>query len=96
MHDNARPHLSAAVQNFFQEHNITSIRQPPYSADTNLMDRFVFRNMEQARNGTCFQNIDDVNQFLATYLNGFRLLSNELQRLQTDIQKIINRGGDYC
>ena len=63
----------------------------------NLMDRFVFRNMGQARNGTCFQNIDDVNQFLATYLNGIRRgsLTNELQRLRTDIQKIIIRGGDY-
>ena len=38
-----------------------------------------------------------VNQFLATYLNGIRRgsLTNELQRLRTDIQKIINRGGDY-
>ena len=72
MYDNARPHVSAAVQNFFQEHNITWIRQPSYSPDMNLMDRFVFRNTEQARNGTCFQNIDDVNQFLATYLNGIR------------------------
>lgn len=97
MHDNARPHVSAAVQNFFQEHNITWIHQPPYSPDMNLMDRFVFRNMEQARNGAYFQNIDDVNQFLETYLNGIRRssLTNELQRLRTDIQKIINRGGDY-
>ena len=93
MHENARPHVSGAVQ----EHNITWIRQPPYSPDMNLMDRFVFRNMEQARNGTCFQNIDDVNQFLATYLNGIRRgsLINELQRLRTNIQKNINRGGDY-
>ena len=44
-----------------------------------------------------FHIADDVNQFLATYLNGIRRgsLTNELQRLRTDIQKIINRGGDY-
>ena len=95
--DNARLQVSAAVQNFFQGHNITWIHQPPYSPDMNLMDRFVFRNMEQARNGAYFQNIDDLKQFPETYLNGIRRssLTNVLQRLRTDIQKIINRGGDY-
>ena len=44
MHDNARPHVAQVVKNWMREEGVTWIKQPPYSPDFNLMDRFIFRN----------------------------------------------------
>ena len=60
MHDNARPHVAAPVQEWLTSKNITRIAQPPYSPDFNLLDRFVFRNFETFRAHHEFASDDDV------------------------------------
>lgn len=49
MHDNARPHKANIITKFLKSNKIIAIKQPPYSLDLNLLDRFVFRNMETKR-----------------------------------------------
>ena len=48
-HDNARPHAAVLVQQWIASQNITLLPQPAYSPDTNLMDRYIFRNFETFR-----------------------------------------------
>lgn len=44
MHDNAPPHRSRETFSFFEQSGIKLLKQPPYSPDFNLQDRFIFRN----------------------------------------------------
>ena len=60
--DNARPHVSALTLQFFQEMNIRLLKQPAYSPDCNLCDRYIFPRMEALWEDD-FDNIDE-NQFL--------------------------------
>ena len=46
IHDNARPHVSLQKQNFFWVKNVTLWKQPPYSPDFNLLDRWIFSYKE--------------------------------------------------
>ena len=39
--DNARPHTSQYIMSFLQEKGINSLKQPAYSPDFNIVDRFV-------------------------------------------------------
>jgi len=57
MHDNARPHIATKVQDFLEKNGVTMIKQPPYSPDFNLLDRFVFRNYETFRKNIDFEDI---------------------------------------
>ena len=98
MHDNARPHTAVLTTNFFEEHRIKHIKQPPYSPDMNLLDRYVFRNLEFARRNKSFNNKEEVEHFLNEFLNEkmtrFKL-SRELNRLQEDLNMVIELEGNY-
>ena len=97
MHDNARPHVARATNDFLQENNVERVVQPPYSPDMNLCDRYIFRNMEAHRAEKVFNDRNSVLQFLANYLEQFSRykLGRELTRLREDLQKIIDLQGDY-
>ncbi len=55
-HDNARPHVARNVTEWIETQHMSLLKQPPYSPDTNLMDRFLFRNYEVFRRGHDFEN----------------------------------------
>ena len=97
MHDNARPHKSRMTETFLMENNIHRVPQPPYSPDVNLLDRFVFRNMEAARSGLVIRSTQEARDFVDDFLRNIRRqsLTNELARLRDDLQEIINQNGDY-
>jgi len=97
MHDNARPHKARMTENFLEENGIDRLPQPPYSPDMNLLDRFIFRNMEAQRKDYVIADINDARRFVENYLNTFsrRLLTNELANLRMDLQRIIDNGGSY-
>ena len=98
MHDNARPHVAGLVKNWIDNQAITLQRQAPYSPDTNLMDRYVFRNFESFRRFNDFENINQMKEAVMDFVTN-RLTSEklhrELDRLKQDIQAIIDIGGDY-
>lgn len=98
MHDKARPHTANITRNFFNENGMTLLRQAPYSPDFNLLDRFVFRNMEFERRDRYFENKETVEEFLQVFLRQKMTrgkLQRELHRLRSDMQDIIAIGGDY-
>ena len=58
------------------------MKQPPYSPDMNLLERYVFRNMEFDRSDKHFANKNEVEsyvkQFMATKMTRAKL-SRELE-----------------
>lgn len=98
MHDNARPHTAIMTRNFFEENDITHLRQAPYSPDFNLLDRYVFRNMEFDRRHLVFETKQQVVDFLTNFMNQKMTrakLQRELERLRSDLEEIIAIDGDY-
>lgn len=98
MHDNARPHMAAMTQAFCKEKGIRFIRQPPYSPDMNLLDRFVFRNLEFDRRITRFPNINCLSQYLQSFMENKMTrskLSSEFDHLRNHLQKVIENNGNY-
>ena len=61
-HDNARPHMAGIVQDWLAQEHVTLLKQPAYSPDTNLMDRYLFRNYEVFRRGVNFNNTQEVDR----------------------------------
>ncbi|KAL4494398.1 hypothetical protein ABPG72_019808 [Tetrahymena utriculariae] len=56
MHDNARPHISLNTKQILEDQVCRIIKQPAYSPDLNLQDRFTFRNFEIYRKNIYFEN----------------------------------------
>lgn len=98
MHDNARPHTSISTGNFLTENNVTLLGQAPYSPDFNLLDRYIFRNLEYARRNVAFSNRDEVVNFIQEFMVRKvtrEKLHRELQRLRNYLEDVIAVGGDY-
>lgn len=60
-HDNARPHVAQLIRLWLEEHHVSLLKQPAYSPDRNLMDRFIFRNYECYRRGKSFSDSTEVS-----------------------------------
>jgi hypothetical protein len=96
-HDNARPHTSKKTTDFLQCKGVHLLRQPPYSPDFNLCDRWLFGLLERARNQRDFSSSDDLRQFLHGALSSMdkRTHEHQFQYLKNDLLRIIDAGGDY-
>ena len=74
------------------------MKQPPYSTDMNLFDRYVFRNMEFDRRDQHFAIKNEVEsyvqQFMATKMTRAKV-SQELERLKDDLNNIIEVDGAH-
>ena len=92
MHDNARPHVARLIVDWLLPQNVMCVKQPPYSPDFNIMDRFVFRNLEIFRRGQDYNNLEEVNKALSDYIQTLseRKLMNERENLKTHLQKVPN------
>lgn len=98
MHDNARPHVAVKTQAFCEEHGIKILRQPPYSPDMNLLDRFVFRNLEFDRRKTRFPNINAISEYLQNFMKTKMTklkLTKEFEQLKNHLHDVIKNHGDY-
>lgn len=97
MHDNARPHVARLVNDWLDTKNVIRVKQPPYSPDFNLMDRFVFRNFEVFRREEDYEDMDAVNDAVADYVSTFTqiVFMRQKEKLMADLQKIIELNGDY-
>ena len=96
-HDNARPHVAHLVRSWLENHHVTLLKQPPYSPDTNLMDRYIFRNYECYRRGQHFANTEEVQNNFRDYLDSISVskLSHEFETFKNHLQKVIEADGDY-
>ena len=94
--DNATSHVSRATLQLFQEKNITFIKQPPYSPDCNLNDRYIFPRLEAVRKGN-FEDRDQVIQFLSDELPKFSAerMKKALENMTEDLKKIVQLNGEY-
>ena len=96
--DNARPHVSSTTLEYLQGNNVRLIKQPAYSPDCNLCHRYIFNfNRLEAKRGD-FSNTNDVIAFLNQQLPLFtaeRMNAWLLQKMEEDLQKMIENGGGY-
>jgi hypothetical protein len=95
--DNARPHTSRKTMDFLASKGVQVIRQPPYSPDFNLCDRWLFGVLERARNHCNFSSSSDLREFLHSTLSRLdkSTQKRQLQYLKDDLQRIIDAAGDY-
>ena len=68
IHDNAHLHSSISTTAFLESKSANLIRQPSYSPDCNLCDRFIFLYLESIRKRTDFVGKEDAEQFLLLQL----------------------------
>lgn len=96
-HDNARPHVSRATIGFLQTKNCIRLPQPPYSPDTNILDRFVFPKLEMERSKISFNTYDDLRQYLEEGLqkNTEAIMTRQFEKMKVHCQKIIDQEGNY-
>ena len=96
-HDNARPHTSGATDDFFSRRHIQRVRQPPYSPDMNLCDRFLFKYLKKELRKSTYSTADEVCNASLHVLNAIpeeRLLA-ELWKLREHCGSVIACNGDY-
>ena len=94
-HDNARPHTARATAQHIEEQNIRLLRQPAYSPDTNLCDRYLFPRLEAIRN--TFDSHEDIKEFLDAQLPYFssNRMKTALEASMTRMEKVLEIGGKY-
>ena len=96
-HDNARPHVSAAANSFFQQRKIEMIRQSPYSPDLNFCDRWVFKSLKKHCRQLTFSNSDEIQHESLQWFRGLpqdRFLK-EINSLYKHCKCVISCSGDY-
>lgn len=96
--DNARPHVSRQTLDFIGQKNIRLLKQPPYSPDTNMCDRFIFPCLEALRaNKQNFDGREDLSNFLSNELPNFTAnkMRKAFDKMKEDFQKIIDNDGHY-
>jgi len=94
--DNARPHVARNTIEHLEDRNIRLLRQPPYSPDCNICDRYIFPRLEASRMGD-FATRQDLEHFLTVELARFtqERMQKALGTLLEDLQKIIDANGVY-
>lgn len=95
--DNAKPHTSRITTAFFADNHIKLLKQPPYSPDTNLCDRYLFPRLESLRDNNDLSNREDLVQFLNLHMGDFtaQRMRKALDSMVEDLQKIIDNDGNY-
>ena len=73
------------------------VRQPPLSPDFNLLDRFVFSSIENARCGMDFDSEEELKLFLSNHLRllGRETYSKEFSKFKNDLCRFVQNGGQY-
>ena len=97
MHDNARPHTSAAVRQFMETRDMKTVWQYPYSPDYNLCDRWVFSNMKSHLRQQTFNDEKEVEIAALQYLRQVDkdTIIREVNLLLQHCQLVIENHGEY-
>jgi transposase len=97
MHDNATSHTCKLVTAFLESHGVQLLKQPPWSPDFNILDRYVFAAVENARVQKDFVDVNDIHRFLTDCLHTVcsHSFSTQFPLLKMDLEDVINSSGDY-
>lgn len=96
LHDNARPHRSRLTEAHLENKNVRLLRQPTYSPDCNICDRYIFPRLEAVRDGN-FENEEELSQFLDQQLPQFtaQRMMKSVEELKKNMIMIIDNEGNY-
>ena len=85
------------MTDFLASHSVELVRQPAWSPDFNMLDRYVFASIENARCHKDFVDESDIRSFLSDHLPTICAysFSTQFAILQLDLEDVINCGGDY-
>ena len=97
MWDNARPHSANDTQAFLTCRDIQPVKQPAYSPDLNLCDRFLFRKIKNQLKGYDFMGHEDVKDCMQRVVRSLPEdeLFQQLKNLRDHCQTVIEVEGDY-
>ena len=100
MWDNAKPHSAQCAhetQAFKVHRDIQPVKQPAYSPDLNLCDRFLFRKIKHWLKGYDFGGHEDVKDCMQRVVRSLPEdeLFQQLKKVRDHCQTIIEAGGDY-
>jgi len=97
LHDNARPHVSTAVQAVLDEYGWEVLPHPAYSPDISPPDYDAFQKLKDPYRGRRFADLEELNAAVSRRireLNSNHLL-NGIQRLPDRWRRVIESQGDY-
>ena len=96
-HDNARSHVSRLSKRFLEDRGVTLVKQPPQSPDSNLLERFVFGDLENARCGINFNSEKELKQFLTVHLRPRSAVGflKQFLSFKDDLEAIVRADGNY-
>lgn len=96
-HDNARPHTSAATKEFFQQRQVKTIWQAPYSPDLNLCDRWLFNLLKTELRKEEYKSEKEVENAALRVLRRVdeAYFQHELAKLLQHCEAVISCGGHY-
>ena len=85
------------TQAFLVHRDIQPVKQPAYSPDLNLCDRFLFRKIKHRLLGYDFRGHEDVKDCMQRVVRSLPEdeLFQQLKKLRGHSQTIIEAGGDY-
>lgn len=95
--DNAPPHVSAKTLGFFSRRGVRLMKQPPFSPDYNLCDRFLFRSLKNDCRFDTFTCAEQVQQAALQWFNDLpeEQLQHQVDELKHHLQNVIHAHGDY-
>lgn len=96
IHDNAPPHTARSTVGYLQERNVRLLKQPPYSPDCNICDRYIFQRLEAIRKSD-LNTEDELRTFLSKEMPHFTQdrMRAALNSMIEDLKKIIDCDGYY-
>ncbi|XP_067126777.1 histone-lysine N-methyltransferase SETMAR-like [Centruroides vittatus] len=97
LHDNARPHTAKITQEKILEFGWSVLPHPPYSLDLAPTDFHLFRALQNALQGQCFQNDDQVQEFIQEFFDSKppEFCARGIDKLPEKWQEVINNDGEY-
>ena len=97
LHDNARPHTAAVVQQLLAKRGVASLAHPPYSPDLSPPDYFLIPRLKICLKGKRFSDIDDIQRNVKIELK--KIPQEDFARCFNDLyacsKKCVNLKGDY-
>ena len=82
---------------FLESSGIRLLKQPPYSPDFNLHDRFTFRNFESFRRKINFSNSEQLKNHLMQFLTDLSIstMNQQFDHLLDHMKQVIICNGNY-
>ncbi len=95
LHDNARPHTTALVQQFLASKSVSALHHPSYSPDLSLPDYFAFQRLKLLVKGRRFEDIPTIDRNVTAALKTIpqKDFERALQGLEARAQHCVDSNG---